>query len=96
MGNLTFFSKLGNKAEGLHMLQMAMDIDRHNVEALMTLGGMMAELNKWTEAEHLFREAITEKPDFADVYYHYGTYLHLKGKKKKEEQNFKFNIVLND
>jgi Tfp pilus assembly protein PilF len=85
MGNLTFFSKLGNKTEGLHMLQRAMDIDRHNVEALMTLGGMMAELNKWTEAEHLFREAITEKPDFADVYYHYGTYLHLKGKKKSSK-----------
>lgn len=71
--------KLGNKTEGLQMLQRAMDIDRHNVEALMTLGGMMAELNRWTEAEHLYREAITEKPDFADVYYHYGTYLHLKG-----------------
>lgn len=75
------------------MLQRAMDIDRHNVEALMTLGGMMAELNKWTEAEHLYREAITEKPDFADVYYHYGTYLHLKGKRRKVTTYFYIQMI---
>lgn len=61
------------------MLQKAVEIDPHNVEALMTLGSMMAELNRWKEAEHLYSRAITEKPDFAEVYHNYGTYLHLKG-----------------
>jgi Tfp pilus assembly protein PilF len=53
--------------------------DPHHVEAYVALGGMMGELEDWGAAERYYRAAITEKPDFADVYNNYGAYLHKRG-----------------
>lgn len=69
------------------MLKRALEIEPLNVDGLTTLGGMMAELQRWEEAEVLFREAITEKPDFAEAYHNYGAYLHLKGSCRKMLSN---------
>lgn len=61
------------------MLERALEIDPHHVEALFSLGGMMVTGGRWTEAEKYLHSAIVEKPDFADAYNNYGAYLDRKG-----------------
>ncbi|KAJ8314619.1 hypothetical protein KUTeg_006769 [Tegillarca granosa] len=64
---------------GIHLLQEALKFDPHNIDGLLAYGGMMAETQNWNEAERIFKIALEERPDLANVYHNYGTYLQKRG-----------------
>ncbi|XP_048239661.1 protein O-mannosyl-transferase TMTC1-like isoform X2 [Haliotis rufescens] len=72
----------GQREEGVLMVQKSLDIDAHNIEALLTMGKMMMDEQRWTEAEHYIKTAIVEKPSFAKAYNYYGVFLLRKGQVK--------------
>ncbi|XP_071113753.1 protein O-mannosyl-transferase TMTC1-like [Haliotis cracherodii] len=80
LGQLLFNG--GQRDEGVLMVQKSLNIDAHNIEALLTMGKMMMDEQRWTEAEHYIKTAIVEKPSFAKAYNYYGVFLLRKGQVK--------------
>lgn len=59
----------------------AFNADPSNTEVLLGLADMMVDIENWTEAKRYYQAVIQEKPDFADAYNNFGTFLYKQGEK---------------
>ncbi len=72
--------------------QQRLALDPYNPLARLSLGGFYLYLNRWQDAENIFREAINLKPDFPNSHYNLG--FTLRQEKKYEESYKELQIAL--
>ncbi len=72
--------------------QQRLILDPYNPLTRLALGGFYLYLNRWQDAENIFREAISLKPDFPNSHYNLG--FTLRQEKKYEESYKELQIAL--
>ncbi len=72
--------------------QQRLVLDPYNPLTRLALGGFYLYLNRWQDAENIFREAVSLKPDFPNSHYNLG--FTLRQEKKYEESYKELQIAL--
>jgi tetratricopeptide (TPR) repeat protein len=83
------FEVTGDETSALREIAEALSIDPSNPRTLFHQGQVYARLNRWPEAENVFRRVSQERPNYWSPYNELGMTLYLQGKYSAALETFR-------